>query len=307
MAGVKGTFFGGRCPGKVLICAQEVLNSPLLLPAKSETCKEMFSKEEFYFEYMVTCIWFPLIHESIHFWCGQRWREHGITLFPGTVFQTPGLCLDFVRFFQYETLAVLTAVEFDEASRLEQDADFWHFKAEEWRREADAAAWRRQRAAEAMAQTIEAAEEDLEKAKLLRRFEKLDEPHLSYVQGDAASQVKSVPTADVVIVDPPRKGLDEAVLQALCRSRKKKQQRLIYVSCGFPAFQRDCQKLIDAGWTVHHAEGFILFPGADRLPGLKSLAKATWGCWVVGGGDKGGILVRAGQGTSSEPWAQIDM
>lgn len=38
MAGVKGTFFGGRCPGKVLICAQEVLNSPLLLPAKSETC-----------------------------------------------------------------------------------------------------------------------------------------------------------------------------------------------------------------------------------------------------------------------------
>lgn len=28
---------------------------------------------------------------------------------------------------------------------------------------------------------------------------------------------------------------------------------------------------------------------------------------VVGGGDKGGILVRAGQGTSSEPWAQIDM
>lgn len=21
--------------------------------------------------------------ESIHFWCGQRWREHGITLFPG--------------------------------------------------------------------------------------------------------------------------------------------------------------------------------------------------------------------------------
>lgn len=42
-------------------------------------------------------------------------------------------------------------------------------------RQADAAAWRRQRAAEAMAQTIEAAEEDLEKAKLLRRFEKLDE------------------------------------------------------------------------------------------------------------------------------------
>lgn len=173
------------------------LNSPLLLPEKSETCKEMALLENFQFEYLISCIWFPLLHlvgpgasgpedyawpmtiggviepitrknkrnrcilypddaifngkkanrtkgydvscegddiieefhqkyvprtvrkdkESIHFWCGQRWRKHHIELFPGTVFETPGLCLDFVRFFQWDTLGVLTAVEFDEIQK----------------------------------------------------------------------------------------------------------------------------------------------------------------------------------------------
>ena len=34
----------------VLSNAQEVLNSPLLLPEKSKTCKDMAAKEDFYFE-----------------------------------------------------------------------------------------------------------------------------------------------------------------------------------------------------------------------------------------------------------------
>eukprot|EP00435_Cladocopium_sp_Y103_P019626 s3336_g4.t1 len=86
---------------------------------------------------------------------------------------------------------------------------------------------------------------------------------LSYVQGDAASQVETLPSADVVIVDPPRKGLEDVVLNTLMRS-KRRPQRLIYVSCGFPAFRRDAERLMDAKWRVTHAEGFVLFPGADR-------------------------------------------
>ncbi|CAE7467309.1 unnamed protein product, partial [Symbiodinium pilosum] len=91
---------------------------------------------------------------------------------------------------------------------------------------------------------------------------------LSYVSGDAASQVDSIPTADVVIVDPPRKGMEDPVIEALTRRRKKKEpkpRRLIYVSCGFPAFCRDAEKLMEHGWSVLHAEGFVLFPGADHL------------------------------------------
>ena len=113
---------------------------------------------------------------------------------------------------------------------------------------------------------------------------------------------------DIVIVDPPRKGLDDDVIEALldysveCSSdlmnnnnsidsnheyhcAKKYNKRLIYVSCGFTAFKRDLSRLTgedqqyslnDNGgggghqreirhWQLVHAEGHILFPGADHI------------------------------------------
>lgn len=101
---------------------------------------------------------------------------------------------------------------------------------------------------------------------------------------------------DVVLVDPPRKGLDEEVLAALStppllprrkqeRSRGKHRRfeaadpreernvlprRLIYVSCGFKAFKRDCDALLarEGGWTLVHAEGHVLFPGSDHVETL---------------------------------------
>lgn len=48
--------------------------------------------------------------------------------------------------------------------------------------------------------------------------------------------------ADVLIVDPPRKGLEPEVLQSLCdrkQSLTNSVKRLIYVSCGFEALKRD--------------------------------------------------------------------
>ena len=152
---------------------------------------------------------------------------------------------------------------------------------------------------------------------------------------------------ELVIVDPPRKGLDEEVLQALLHwdeeegeeergkhntaslsknnasssgkrvyfgedgvattisvpsvtdsSDKKKtnNRRLIYVSCGFPAFKRDAARLLGltdgsgggnvtaagatattgvyAGsnsvrhWRLVHTEGHVLFPGSDHVETL---------------------------------------
>ena len=73
---------------------------------------------------------------------------------------------------------------------------------------------------------------------------------------------------DYVIVDPPRKGLDTEVLDALCDTTGDATTlplRLIYVSCGFKAFQRDCARLIEHDWSLVHAEGHILFPGADHI------------------------------------------
>ena len=73
---------------------------------------------------------------------------------------------------------------------------------------------------------------------------------------------------DVLIVDPPRKGLDEEVLVEMERKDVSRPKRLIYVSCGFKAFQRDCNRLIRAGYKPRHVEGHVLFPGANHIETL---------------------------------------
>lgn len=50
--------------------------------------------------------------------------------------------------------------------------------------------------------------------------------------------------ADVVVADPPRKGLDPALLLTLC---EEPPARFIYVSCGLDSFMRDTYTLLDAG------------------------------------------------------------
>ncbi|KAG7373269.1 23S rRNA Uracil-5-methyltransferase [Nitzschia inconspicua] len=80
--------------------------------------------------------------------------------------------------------------------------------------------------------------------------------------------------AEVIIVDPPRKGLDQEVIDALNASIEGSQsstsrKALVYVSCGFDAFRRDYQGLVQSGrWTLDHAEGHVLFPGSDAIETL---------------------------------------
>jgi tRNA/tmRNA/rRNA uracil-C5-methylase (TrmA/RlmC/RlmD family) len=95
--------------------------------------------------------------------------------------------------------------------------------------------------------------------------------------------------ADVLIVDPPRKGLEEEVLVQLCKPHNPKQiytedplfldgphysinwvndaHTLIYVSCGFDALASDCDRLLkgNAGWKLESATGYILFPGSNHV------------------------------------------
>lgn len=66
-----------------------------------------------------------------------------------------------------------------------------------------------------------------------------------------------------VLVDPPRKGLEKEFLKALCNNNCIKN--IIYISCGWDAFKRDCQSLLQAGWRLAHAEAFLFFPGSEHI------------------------------------------
>jgi len=76
--------------------------------------------------------------------------------------------------------------------------------------------------------------------------------------------------AEVLIVDPPRKGLDNGVLQLLTGKHPTANadhlKRVIYVSCGFDALQSDSKELVSSGlWRIKSADGFVMFPGSDHI------------------------------------------
>ena len=95
-----------------------------------------------------------------------------------------------------------------------------------------------------------------------------DASNASYESKNATAMVQSnyLEKGQVIVVDPPRKGLDQDVLAALCCA--KAPELLVYVSCGFDAFERDCAALLKSGWKLDHAEGHLLFPGSDAIETL---------------------------------------
>ena len=64
-------------------------------------------------------------------------------------------------------------------------------------------------------------------------------------------------TPDVIVVDPPRKGLSADVIEAMVRMAP---QRIVYVSCDPATLARDDRSLTQQGYALTHAEAVDLFP-----------------------------------------------
>ena len=117
----------------------------------------------------------------------------------------------------------------------------------------------------------------------------------SYLVADAATALQSGQAlgANVLIVDPPRKGLEPAVVSELCKPINRGQpfaestsalvmipdekinwvndvDTLVYVSCGFDALARDTEELVtsNAGWMIESSTGYVLFPGSNHVETL---------------------------------------
>ncbi|MGZ9586524.1 23S rRNA (uracil(1939)-C(5))-methyltransferase RlmD [Paenibacillus marinisediminis] len=64
-------------------------------------------------------------------------------------------------------------------------------------------------------------------------------------------------TADVIVVDPPRKGCDQALLDTMLEMRP---ERIVYVSCNPSTLARDLRVLADGGYTVDKVQPVDMFP-----------------------------------------------
>ena len=75
---------------------------------------------------------------------------------------------------------------------------------------------------------------------------------------------------DVIVVDPPRKGLDEAAVAACAQMQP---QRIVYVSCDPATLARDIKRFAELGYEAKHAEAVDLFPRTAHVESVCLLSK----------------------------------
>ena len=78
--------------------------------------------------------------------------------------------------------------------------------------------------------------------------------------------------ADVVVVDPPRKGLNADTIEALHRFSPR---RIVYVSCDPATLARDVALLKERGYTLKNAQAADLFPRCSHVESVVTLSKQT--------------------------------
>lgn len=100
------------------------------------------------------------------------------------------------------------------------------------------------------------------------------EAQTAFVSGrvDATLRAKfgadALAAADVVFLDPPRKGSDEATLAALVRARPA---HVWYLSCNPATLARDLAQLVAGGYRLGAVQPFDMFPQTGHIEALAAL------------------------------------
>jgi 23S rRNA (uracil1939-C5)-methyltransferase len=74
--------------------------------------------------------------------------------------------------------------------------------------------------------------------------------------------------ADVLVVDPPRKGCDEALLQTIIEMKPKK---VVYVSCNPATLARDLRILEDGGYKTVEVQPVDMFPMTTHVEAVAKI------------------------------------
>ena len=91
-----------------------------------------------------------------------------------------------------------------------------------------------------------------------------------YARGERDSSDSGMLHPDVIVVDPPRKGCDEACLATMLKMQPK---RIVYVSCDPATLARDVRVLCDGGYEVKRIRGCDMFSQSVHVETVCLLSK----------------------------------
>lgn len=89
-----------------------------------------------------------------------------------------------------------------------------------------------------------------------------DLPQVAFRAGRVEQVVASLPAPDVIVADPPRKGLGRALVDALVAAGP---QRIVHVACDPAALARDVALFAGHGWRLERLRAFDAFPMTQHL------------------------------------------
>lgn len=119
---------------------------------------------------------------------------------------------------------------------------------------------------------VEIVPEAIEDAKINAKINNAD--NARFICGDAAEAAKILKdegiSPDTVILDPPRKGCDEALLHTVCEMNP---ERIVYVSCDPATLARDLQILEASGYEIIKAIPYDLFPRTVHIETVALLTR----------------------------------
>jgi 23S rRNA (uracil1939-C5)-methyltransferase len=96
--------------------------------------------------------------------------------------------------------------------------------------------------------------------------------HARFVAGDVAVRLRDVPRADVVVLNPPRKGCGAAALTEVARLRPRV---IAYLSCDPDTLARDLATLTECGYDVRETTPFDMLPHTPHVEALAILDRRT--------------------------------
>jgi 23S rRNA (uracil1939-C5)-methyltransferase len=102
---------------------------------------------------------------------------------------------------------------------------------------------------------VEIAGEAVKDAKINAKINEIN--NAFFYEGAAEHAVKSLGKADVVIIDPPRKGCDKSLLDTISEISPDK---IIYVSCNPATLARDLKILSGYGFETKIVQPVDMFP-----------------------------------------------